>query len=514
VFIVSYMDSLQPAVDQTHGGQGASASSRGSAHDRLLEAATELAARDGYANLTVEKLLAVSGVSRATFYQYFCNVDDCFWSAYRQHAEQLVADVQAAAAGSLDRELEVLDALVETAVSRPRAARLLMREVLAAGATGRCERDALIARIEREMTGPAGHRSKIDLPPAILVGATFGFLAMRLAGGDALDDAREQVREWAGAFARPSSRPSWSARLAPALAATASRAPAGSGPVRPAGTPRERIMRAMAGAIHAKGYRDATVADIVAAAGVSRRSFYNEFPSKADAFFAAYEHAFQMGLGACTPAFFISAPWPERVWHSAQAFTGFLAREPLLSYLGFVECYAAGPRFALRVQDTHLAFTLFLEDGYQRARARSLSRACSTLIAMAIFELAFQGTRRNPGLYLRRSQPLAVYIALAPFLGLDEAGEFVTGTRCLASAGIPSAPSQQPIAGFPCDSFASHARRHHQAGAPRTAPVQHRLPRTCRNAPLSNKLGAVVQLPTCGSTAAAPKQEERTCLLR
>ena len=439
MFIVSCMDSLQPAVDETHGGRGASLSSRGSAHDRLLDAATQLTARDGYANLTVEKLLAGAGVSRATFYQYFCNVDDCFWSAYRQHAEQLLVDVETAAAGSIHRELEVLDALVAAAVSRPQAARLLMREVLAAGATGRCERDALIARIERAMTGPAGHQSKIDLPPAILIGATFGFLSIRLAGGGALDDAREQVREWVGTFARRSSRPSWSARLAPAHAATASRSPAGSGPARPGGTPRERIMRAMAAAIHAKGYRDATVADIVAAASVSRRSFYNEFPSKADAFFAAYEHSFQMGLGACTPAFFISAPWPERVWHSAQAFTGFLAREPLLSYLGFVECYAAGPTFALRVQDTHLAFTLFLEDGYQRARARSLSRACSTLTATAIFELAFQGTRRNPGLYLRRSQPLAVYIALAPFLGRDEAGEFVTGKLAATDSDAPAA---------------------------------------------------------------------------
>src|ERR1700683_702190 len=394
------------ALDSTRGPETTS-SSQGSAHDRLLDAATHLAARDGYASLTVEKILAAAAVSRATFYQYFCNVDDCFWSAYRQHAEQLVA-VVVAAAGSLHRELEVLDTLVATAISRPQAARLLMREGLAAGATGRSERDALISRIECAMTGSVAHQSTIDLPPAILIGATFGFLSMRLSDGGALDGVREQVREWAGAFARRSSQPAWSTKLAPALARQASRSPARPSLGRPGDAPRQRILRATAAAIHAKGYRDATVADIVAAASVSRRTFYNQLPSKTDAFIATYEHAFQQGLAACAPAFFISAPWPDRIWHGAQAFTGFLTREPLLSYLGLVECYAIGPSFALRVQDTQLAFTLFLEEGYQRAQAQSLSRASLTLTATAIFELAFQGTRRGPSLSLRRLQPLAV----------------------------------------------------------------------------------------------------------
>jgi AcrR family transcriptional regulator len=433
------MNRLRPALDSAY-DVGASASSRGRAHDSLLEAVTDLAAGDGYANLTVEKILATAGVSRATFYQYFCNVDDCFWSAYRGHAEQLVADVTAAVAGSPQRELDVLDTLVAFAASRPQVARVLMREGLAAGATGRCERDALIAGIERAMTGSPARQSTIDLPPAILIGATFGFLSMRLCDGGALDGAREQVREWAGAFARRSSRQSWSARLAPTPARQASRPPVRSSVGRPGGTRGERILRATAATIRAKGYRETTVADIVAAAGVSRRSFYNEFPSKADAFVAAYEHAFQLGLAACTPAFFISAPWPERVWHCAQAFTGFLAREPLLSYIGFVECYAIGPSFARRVQDTQLAFTLFLEEGYrQRGQSQSLSRACMALTAAAIFELAFQGARRGPGLYLRQSQPLAVYIALAPFIGLDEAGEFVSGKLSTGASGAPAA---------------------------------------------------------------------------
>jgi len=401
---------------------------------------TEVAARHGYAQLTVERILSAAGVSRATFYQYFCNVDDCFWSAYRQHAEQLVSDVTAAAKGNRHRELAVLDALAVTATSRPEIARLLMRECLAAGPTGLVERDGLISRLEHAMTGPAPSQSTIDLPAPILIGATFRFLSMRLSDGDALDGVRDDVREWVGGFARRSSSPSWSARFAPVLPRHASRTPAQSGVGRTAGTPRERILRATAATIRAKSYRDIAVADIVATACVSRKGFYNEFSSKADAFMATYEHGFQQSLAACAPAFFGPRAWPERVWHGAQAFTGFLSSEPLFAYLGFVECYAIGPRFALRVHDTQLAFTLFLEEGYRhRAQAQSLSRACSVLTAAAIFEAGFQASRCGPSLYIRRMQPLAVYIALAPFTGIDEAGEFVTGKLSAANSDAPAA---------------------------------------------------------------------------
>ncbi len=430
------MTRLEPALDSARAGACASSSSRGSSHDRLIHAVTQVAARDGYPGLTVERVLAVASVSRATFYQYFSNVDDCFWSAYRGHAEQLLRDVSAAAAGSPRRELAVLDALSAAASTRPEIALLLMRENLAAGSAGLSQRDCLIAGIEHVMAGPAAGQSTIDLPAAILVGATFRFLSIRLSDGGAPDGLRDDVREWAGAFARRPSRPPWSSRFTPALPDRVSSLQ--SNRMRPAGPPRERIVCATALMVHQKGYRAITVADIVAAAGISRRGFYNEFPNKAGAFIAAYEHGFERALAACTPAFFASHAWPERVWHGALALTGFLARDPSLASLGFVECYALGPAFVARVHDTQLAFTLFLEEGH-RQRSQAFSRGCSALTVAAIFELAFQSSRRCPVLDIRRAQPLAVYLALAPFIGSNEAGEFVLGKLGARERDAPAA---------------------------------------------------------------------------
>lgn len=108
------------------------------------------------------------------------------------------------------------------------------------------------------------------------------------------------------------------------------------------------------------------------------------------------------------------------------AFTAFLARKPALAYLGFVECYANGRDFATRVDDTQLAFTLFLEEGHRnRPAVEPRSRASLQLTAAMIAETAFQAVRSSPTMQLRPAQPLAVYIALAPFIGADEAGRFV-----------------------------------------------------------------------------------------
>jgi AcrR family transcriptional regulator len=408
------MNRSQPSV---------SASRRGTAQERLLHGVTQACDCHGFARLTVERIVAAAEVSRATFYQYFSNVEDCFRSAYRHHAEQLVEQVRAEVGTDSDPAVAVLNAIGMFAVSHQAEARLLMREGLAAGQGGLIERGDLIAGLARTMTG-AGASPTVDLAPGLLIGGAFRFLTMRLSDGESLQPLAGELREWAGAFPADFPGPRWTQRLTPALPEHYAVAPPRGSRV--PGPVRERIIRGVAMAIRAKGYRATTVTDIVAAAGVSRRRFYDEFPSKAHAFIAAYEFMFHRVLAESAPAFFAHRDWRERVWDAALAFTGVIAREPLLAYLGLVECYAVGPDYLRRVHDTQLAFTLFLEDGYRQGReAESRPRAFSQLVAATIFELAFEASRRAPRFDVRRVQPLAVYLALAPFLGPEEAGEFV-----------------------------------------------------------------------------------------
>jgi len=406
---------------------GVAGSPGSSCERRLIDGVTRAAAEVGYAALTVERVLAAAAVSRATFYQYFQSLDDCFWAAYREHADWFVGEVACAARDSQDREVGVLRALVEAVVSRPDVGQLLVAECMAAGPSGLTERDRLVARLAGVLTVDRTVGSFVDLPAPTLIGGSLGYLTMRLPEGPSVDELAGHLLEWAGAFRRVPSDQLWARGLAPAR---------GDGEIRNSsiqpgvvgrGPSRERILRATMFAVREKGFRSATVADIVEAAHVSRRHFYNEFDSKAAAFIAAYELGFQRTLEACTPAFFSEGDWPQRVWSSAMAFTGFLTREPLFAHLGFIECYSVGRAYVPRVHNTQLAFTIFLEEGFrQRPEAEGLPRSCAALTAAAIFDLAFDACRRGPGDHMRRTQPLAVYIALAPFVGPDAAGEFVT----------------------------------------------------------------------------------------
>jgi AcrR family transcriptional regulator len=445
------------------------------ARERLLEAVSALAAREGYAKVTVERVLEMAGVSRATFYQYFDSADDCFWSAYRHHAHELQQEVETAAGvgvgagvdigadagaggGADDRaELVTLRALIDAAISQPLRARLLMGESLAAGPPGMRERDRLIAGLARSLNADAERGATIDLPAAVLLGGVFRLLNMYLAQAAPAEDsgegeeipapewagtltsapgqeptARAEILEWVEVFTGGSAQPAWSA-LPNGIAQ--GRAGEARGRARYKGSPRERIVHATANVSHVNGYHASTVKDIVAEAGISRRCFYNEFAGKTEAFVAAYEYGFQQAIVACAPAFFVSAQWPERVWQSAQAFTGFFAREPVWAHLGFVESFALGREYTQRINDTVLAFTLFLEEGHRQradmsapalAAAHKPTRLASALTATTIAEMAHQASRDTPSLNMRRMQPLAVYVALAPFTGAPEAGSFVT----------------------------------------------------------------------------------------
>lgn len=389
---------------------------------RLLDAVTEVCARASYPDVTVEDLLAVAGVSRATFYQYFSGVEDCFLTAYREHALRLVKVIACSSARE-HPELAALDALVDLAIERPDAALMLSREGLAGGAAARRERDALIAAIEVAIVDKQRGSLRVDLPFGVLLGGILRFIATRLIDGPMTRTTGEELADWVRAFAAPG-RGSWTDFRLPSTAPEAS----GDRPAPPlprTSPPRQRLLRGTAVAILAKGYRATTVADIVATAGVSRRSFYDHFSGKQAAFLEAYEFAFAQVIRASVPPFFGSVSWPQRVWDSAQAFTGFFAAEPAFAHLGFVECYAPGAELHTRVRDTQLAFTVFLDDGFKQRPAGPPPQAFAECVACVIFEAGFQATRAGTSRHMRRMQPLAVYVALTPFIGAEVAGRFV-----------------------------------------------------------------------------------------
>src|SRR5215510_7200104 len=54
---------------------------------------------------------------------------------------------------------------------------------------------------------------------------------------------------------------------------------------------RQRMLLAIAAAMADKGYAGTSVADVIARAGVSRETFYQQFSSKLDCFMSAFDAA-------------------------------------------------------------------------------------------------------------------------------------------------------------------------------------------------------------------------------
>jgi AcrR family transcriptional regulator len=189
---------------------------------------------------------------------------------------------------------------------------------------------------------------------------------------------------------------------------------------------RERIMYATAEVSRRKGYAEMTVADIVSSAGVARDVFYQHFADKQDAFLAAQQHNVHENFAVAAIRFFGAANWPARMWNVLDSLTAFIANQPDVAHLRFVEPYAAGPQAIQRMDDATLNFTFFLAEGYgYRPQARALPHLCSEAIAGATFETFRHEIAHGKAAELARQLPRLTYVAIAPFTGPREAAALV-----------------------------------------------------------------------------------------
>src|SRR3954464_9658871 len=69
---------------------------------RIFRGFAEALAYHGYEDTKVTDIVELSGVSRATFYEYFEGKDQCFAAAYEEGVERLVAAIAEAVAGEAD----------------------------------------------------------------------------------------------------------------------------------------------------------------------------------------------------------------------------------------------------------------------------------------------------------------------------------------------------------------------------------------------------------------------------
>jgi AcrR family transcriptional regulator len=129
---------------------------------------------------------------------------------------------------------------------------------------------------------------------------------------------------------------------------------------------RERILSAVVQATAELGYADMSVEAIIGRARVSRRTFYEHFKNKEDAFLAAYDAAVHQIVTHVRRAYLEQATALERLRAGIGAYLQFLVSEPEIARMGVVEVLAAGPRALARRNDALRLFAEIIEDNIRQ----------------------------------------------------------------------------------------------------------------------------------------------------
>jgi AcrR family transcriptional regulator len=187
---------------------------------------------------------------------------------------------------------------------------------------------------------------------------------------------------------------------------------------------RERLLAGLAHAVAAHGYRAATITEIVKAASVSSRAFYENFDSKEECFLAAFDaviaHLEELIAAAVRPV----PDWPGRMIAALRAALDFFAAEPDLARLCLVEPFTASPPIATRFRDVVVSAIPYLQPGRaERAEAAALPESTEDSILGGLIALTARSILAGNDDSLEQLLPDLVDFALSPYLGPERAKE-------------------------------------------------------------------------------------------
>jgi AcrR family transcriptional regulator len=153
---------------------------------------------------------------------------------------------------------------------------------------------------------------------------------------------------------------------------------------------RERIMNALVATIAAYGYGGSSVERIASRAGVSRRTFYEQFTGREDVYLQAYDLAAGRLLER------LEAAWQQAGDGSAslrlflRTLLECIAGEPKLSRMCIVDVLSVGPR-ALEHRDRHMrSFADLLEKGAVAHNDAPPPPLATDGLAAAIFDVIYR----------------------------------------------------------------------------------------------------------------------------
>jgi AcrR family transcriptional regulator len=156
---------------------------------------------------------------------------------------------------------------------------------------------------------------------------------------------------------------------------------------------RRRLLDGLAASIGERGYRATTVADVVRHARTSKRTFYDQFPSKEQCFLELLHADVQRLAEEIRSAVDPDADWQTQIRQAVEAYVGHIESQPAITLswireLPSMEEAAARP---YQRRGMHLLTSLLIgltgSPGFQRAGLPPLTRPLAVILLGGLHEL-------------------------------------------------------------------------------------------------------------------------------
>ena len=181
---------------------------------------------------------------------------------------------------------------------------------------------------------------------------------------------------------------------------------------------RERILAAVAQVASTRGYGAMSVQDVVREAGVSRRTFYEQFKNKDHAFLAAYDEASGRLMTTIRAGLEQEKTFEDKISAGFRAFLELLAASPAFAKMCIVEVLAAGPDAISRRARTMEEFTSYFEDAAQELLGENApSPLVAETIVGGVYETVYRRIARGETTELPKLLPDLTESALLPYVG-------------------------------------------------------------------------------------------------
>jgi AcrR family transcriptional regulator len=189
-------------------------------------------------------------------------------------------------------------------------------------------------------------------------------------------------------------------------------------------TTRDRILRSMVCSVAERGYEEASIAEVLERAEVSRRGFDEQFSSKEECVLAAYDWVVEALLGRVADAYEAGAAtsWPEGVRCGLRAFLEAIAEQPGAARMASIQLPPVGPRAHARYRAAVEGFLPFVRTGREYLELGDELPAHVELMAIGGAEaIIFDELAAGRAEQLPQLLPEILFVVLLPYLGPEEA---------------------------------------------------------------------------------------------